>query len=81
MIATIPELKARLKRGPKLSRRLLGEFALVLANSPARPLRQLKPEALTKIKIELMRLAGNGNRQSFKYVQEMYRRYPELKNS
>lgn len=81
MTATIPELKSRLKRGPRMSRRLLAEFALCIANSPARPARQLSPETLAKIKSELVSLANNGNRQSFKFVEQMFTRYPELKES
>jgi hypothetical protein len=74
-------LKSRLKRGPRMSRRLLGEFAIYLANSPARPLHHLSPETFAKIKTELLRLAANGDCQSFKFVQRMFARYPELRES
>jgi hypothetical protein len=74
-------LKRRLKVGPRTSRRLLGEFALCLANSPARPARQLTPQTLGKIKSELVRLANNGNCQSFEFVERMFQRYPELRGA
>ena len=81
MTATIPYLKSKLKRGPRMSRRLLAEFALCIANSPARPARQSSPETTAKIKAELVRLGNNGNRQSFEFVQQMFSRYPELKGA
>jgi hypothetical protein len=71
-------LKSRAKRGPKLSRELRVDFVLYLADAPPR---RLRPETAKKIKLELMRLAGNGDRRSFKFVEAMFRDHPELREA
>jgi hypothetical protein len=47
----------------------------------AKPHCRLDPAALAKIKSELMRIASNGTRAGFKFVQSMFARYPELKSA
>jgi hypothetical protein len=41
--------------------------------------RQIRQEALAKIKSELVRLGTNGSRTGFTFARKMFERYPELR--
>ena len=42
--------------------------------------RQIRPEALAKIKSELVRLGTNGSRTGFEFARRMFEHYPELRS-
>ena len=55
----------------------MNEHGLPLAfNKPS----QLRPEALDKIKGELVHLGTNGSRSGFTFAEKMFELYPELRN-
>jgi hypothetical protein len=74
-MATIHELRRRLKRGPKLSRQARCEFALDASNLPPR---KIRPEILSKLRPEIERLAKIDRPGIQAFVRRMRARYPEL---
>jgi hypothetical protein len=78
-MATIQELRRRLKYGPKFeSRETRTEFALAQAGLPPR---KIGPEVIQKIRTEVERLS-RGDRPAHvrAFAAQMLERYPELGN-
>jgi hypothetical protein len=75
MAPEIHTLKASLKHGPSLSREGRAEFLLCQTDSQVR---QLKPETLAKLRVEVARLARSANPKARQFAQQMKIRYPGL---
>jgi hypothetical protein len=78
-MATIQELRRRLKYGPKFeSRETRTEFAFAQAGLPPR---KIGPEVIQKIRAEVERLS-RGDRPAHvrAFAEKMRLRYPELVN-
>jgi hypothetical protein len=75
MAPLIHELKRTVKYGPALTRETRAEFLLCQTGSQVR---QLKPETLAKLRVEVARLARSTNPKARKFAQQMKIRYPGL---
>ena len=77
-MATIHWIKAKAKRGPRMSRQLRAEYVSVLAGGEPRT---SSPEVAAKLKKEIVRIGCNGTRQGFKFAELMFKAYPELRGA
>jgi hypothetical protein len=75
MAPLIHELKRTVKYGPALTRQARAEFLLCQTGGQVR---QLKPETLAKLKVEIGRLAQSTNPRARRFAQQMSQRYPGL---
>jgi len=75
MPTTIQTIRARAKRGPRMSRQVRAEYVAVQADLPTR---RLSPEIMAKIRSEVDRLALSPDPRVRHFVEVMHARYPEL---
>lgn len=73
---TTAQLKATLKRGPRLSREARAEYLLWMVDGAPR---RLSPGTIEKLRLELARLATSPDPRVRGFIEVMRGRYPEVR--
>jgi hypothetical protein len=76
MATEIGKLKARMKRGPRMSREMRTEYTLVEIDGAQR---RMRPEIIAKLRGELERLSHSTDARVMRFVLKMRQRYPEVR--